>query len=76
MNKYIKPTISLLSLNTTSGAASSCSTSKADATELMDLLKAMGYSDTNAFGMVEGCKEPVLIDDYCKFTSSIQVFFS
>ncbi len=76
MNKYIKPAIKLLESGTTSAATSSCSTSTTDAKEIMDILKDMGYDSSNAFGMVEGCSEPVMFEDYCKFTSSIQVFFS
>lgn len=76
MSKYIKPTISLLSVGTNAVAASTCSTSTTDAKEIMDILKDMGYSEEFAFGAGEGCQEPVVIDDYCKFSSSIQVFFS
>lgn len=76
MSKYIKPTISLLPLNANAAAASSCSTSTTDANEIMDILKEMGYDIPNAFGMGEGCQEEVIFEDYCKFTSSIQIFFS
>ncbi len=76
MSKYIKPTISLLSLNASAASASSCSTSTTDAKEIMAMLKDMGYDESTAFGMVESCENPVMFEDYCKFTSSIQIFFS
>lgn len=76
MSNYIKPTAILLDTATTAAATSSCSTSTTDAKELMEMLKDMGYDQENAFGMSEGCIEQVVIDDYCKFSSSIQVFFS
>lgn len=76
MSNYIKPTITLLNATTTTSATSSCSTSTTDAKELMEMLKDMGYNTENAFGVVESCTEMVTIDDYCKFSSSIQVFFS
>lgn len=76
MSKYIKPTISLLSLNASAAAASTCSTSTTDAKELMAMLQDMGYDESNAFGIGEVCQNVVPIEGYCKFTSSIQVFFS
>ena len=76
MSKYIKPTISLLPLSANAAAASLCSTSTTDAKEIMDILKEMGYDESTAFGMGEGCKEEVVFEDYCKFTSNIQIFFS
>lgn len=76
MNKYIKPTITLLNAGTTTAAASSCSTSTTEAKEIEAMLKDMGYTSENAFSATEPCSEPVVIEDYCKFTSSIQVFFS
>ncbi len=76
MNKYVKPTISLLSAGTNTGATSSCTTSTPDAKEIMDMLITMGYDKDNAFAPFESCSEPVMIEDYCKFTSTIQIFFS
>lgn len=76
MSKYTKPTVSLISLNANPVAASNCSTSTTDANEIKDILISMGYDINNAFGAAEGCKEPVVFEDYCKFSSSIQVFFS
>ena len=76
MNKYMKPTITLVASGTASGIASSCSTSAEDAKEIKDILISMGYDINQAFGMKEGCTEPVTFEDYCKFTSSIQVFYS
>ncbi len=75
MSKYTKPTISLVALNA-SPAAYNCSNSTGDANEILDILESMGYNIDNAFGMYEDCKEPVMFEDYCKFTSSIQIFFS
>lgn len=74
MNKYTKPTISLLSLNATSSAASSCSVSGVDLDEVYAMLEIMGIPKDNAFGMGEDCAIPV--ETYCKFTSTIQVFNS
>lgn len=76
MSKYIKPTVSLLSLNANAAAASSCSTSTEDAKEIKDILISMGYDINNAFSTMEPCTEQVMFEDYCKFSSSIQVFFS
>ena len=76
MSKYTKPTISLISLNATTAAASSCSTSTTDANEIKDILISMGYDMNNAFGAYENCTEVVAFEDYCKFSSSIQIFFS
>ena len=76
MSKYIKPKISLVSLNATTAAASNCSTSTTDAKEIEDILISMGYNSELAFGMYEGCTDPVMFEDYCKFSSSIQVFYS
>ena len=77
MSNYIKPTISLVASRTSGGAASSCSTSTTDAKEIMDILVSMGYDPNNAFGTLEGCPEQVVLyEDYCKFSSSIQVFYS
>lgn len=76
MSKYTKPTVSFISLNANAAAASSCSTSTADAKEIKDILISMGYDMNNAFGAFEGCEEPVAFEDYCKFSSSIQIFFS
>jgi len=76
MNKYVKPTISLLSAGTNTRATSSCTTSTADAKEIMDILISMGIDKDTAFAPVEGCGSMVPIEDYCKFTSTIQIFFS
>ncbi len=76
MSKYIKPTISLMSLSATAGAASNCSTSTADANEVKDILISMGYDLDNAFGQYESCTEKVLFEEYCKFSSSIRIFTS
>ncbi len=76
MNKYTKPTISLLTLNAATAAASSCSTSTADANEIRLILESMGYDMSKAFGIYETCEEEVFFEDYCKFSSSIQVFNS
>lgn len=76
MSKYIKPTISLVSSGTASLAASSCSTSTSDAKEIKDILISMGYDINKAFGIMEDCQEQVMFEDYCKFASSIQIFFS
>lgn len=76
MSKYTKPTISLISLNATSAVASSCSTSTADADMVKEILISMGYDPNNAFSSYEPCSEPFDFEDYCKFTSGVQVFFS
>lgn len=76
MSKYIKPTISLLSIGTSTAAASTCTTSTAEANEVLEILNAMGVDHSQAFGMGESCWEPVVFENYCKFTSGIQVFFS
>ena len=76
MSNYIKPTISLVASRTSGGAASSCSTSTTDAKEIKDILVSMGYNLDYAFNAVEGCTEPVMFEEYCKFSSSITVFNS
>lgn len=76
MSKYTKPTVSFISLNANSASTSSCSTSTTDAKEIKEILISMGYDINNAFGAFEECAEPVMFEDYCKFSSSIQVFFS
>ncbi|MBQ9850838.1 MAG: hypothetical protein IJO36_09080 [Clostridia bacterium] len=76
MNKYIKPTISLVASGTTTASASSCSTSTSDAKQIKDILISMGYDINQAFGFMEPCEQQVAFEDYCKFTSSIQIFFS
>ncbi len=78
MNDYIKPVIKLSSTTASNAAASSCSTSTQDATEIKNILISMGYDPTSAqaFGAYEGCQNPVMFEDYCKFSSSIQIFFS
>lgn len=76
MSKYIKPTVSLVSLNASPVAATNCSTSTADANEIKDILISMGYNIDQAFGVADGCNEIVVFEDYCKFSSSIQVFYS
>lgn len=75
MSKYTKPTVSLVALSA-NAAAASCSNSTVDANELKDILISMGYDITAAFGAHEGCDEPVMFEDYCKFSSSISVFVS
>ena len=76
MSKYIKPTVSLISLNAASAATSSCSSNKADAEMVKDILISMGYDPKNAFSSYEPCSEPFDFEDYCKFSSGVQVFFS
>lgn len=78
MNKYIKPTISLVSNGgIATASASSCSSSTADAQLVESILNGMGYTDVSAaFGTHEQCEIPVDIEGYCKFSSAIQVFFS
>ncbi len=76
MNKYVKPTISLLSSTANSKFPTSCNTSKEDADMVLDVLASMGINPDNVFGLTEGCQEPFMFEDYCKFTSSIQVFLS
>lgn len=78
MSKYIKPTIMLSATGASNVAASSCSTSTEDAMEIKNILESMGYdiNSGKAFGVAEGCTEPILFEDYCKFSSSIQIFFS
>lgn len=76
MSKYTKPTVSLISLNANPIAASNCSSSTTDAKEIKDILEDMGYDLSKAFNAMENCAEPVIFEEYCKFSSSIQVFFS
>lgn len=76
MSKYIKPTISLLSIGTSSASASTCTTSTVEANEIIEILNAMGIDQSQAFGLGESCWQTVDFADYCKFTSGIQVFFS
>lgn len=76
MSKYTKPTISLISLNSTSAVASSCTSSTADAELVKEILVSMGYDPSKAFSSYEPCSEPFDFEDYCKFTSGVQVFFS
>lgn len=76
MSKYTKPTISLISLNATSAVASSCSSSTTDAEMIKDILISMGLDPSKAFSSYEPCSEPFDFEGYCKFSSSIQVFFS
>ncbi len=75
MSKYTKPSVSLIALNATT-VAPNCSNGTVDANEIKDILISMGYDINNAFGQFEGCTEPVLFEDYCKFSSSIQIFIS
>ena len=76
MSKYIKPSVILLDVGASNVAASSCSTSTEDAKEIKDILISMGYDLNTAFGIAEGCPDTVMFEDYCKFSSSIQIFFS
>ncbi len=76
MSKYTKPKISLITMNATSAVASSCSSSTTDAEMIKDILISMGYDPNNAFSSYEPCSEPIDLEGYCKFSSSIQVFFS
>ncbi len=76
MNKYTKPTIALVASGTASGAASTCSSSTVDAKEIKNILLSMGYDLDKAFNALENCAEPVMFEEYCKFSSAIQVFFS
>ena len=74
MNKYTKPTISLLPLNTSTISASSCIVKGDALTELKAMLELMGVPENQAFGLGEACG--FTVEGYCKFTSSIQVFNS
>ena len=76
MSKYTKPTISFISLNATAVAASNCSASTTDAKEIEEILKMMGADPSTAFASTEACGFPFDYEGYCKFTSSIQVFYS
>ena len=78
MNKYMKPTLQIVSSGTAGGATSSCSTGTQDAKEIIDILYSMGYNPDIAFGMTEAScvDQPVMFDDYCKFSSGITVFYS
>ncbi len=77
MSKYIKPTIVLATAGTASGAASSCSSSTTDSEELKDILLSMGFDLTKVFNTLEGCAQPAdMFEQYCKFSSAIQVFTS
>ena len=76
MSDYIKPSVMLVSAGALNAAASSCSTSSEDAKQIKDILISMGYDMNKAFGVVENCTEPVMFEEYCKFSSSIQIFFS
>ncbi len=81
MNKYTKPTLSLLAVATNTGSTSSCSTGTAEAKELLDMLEIMGVPDSETFNSSEGCSAGVdYFDDkfvsYCKFSGAIQVFCS
>lgn len=77
MSKYIKPTISLLNTGVSPASASSCTSSTTDAKLVEQILKDMGFSDVSqAFASSEPCTFSVDIEGYCKFSSSIQVFFS
>ena len=76
MSKYSKPTISLITLNSSSAVASSCTSSTADAELVKEILVSMGYDPANAFSSYEPCSEPFDFEDYCKFSSGVQVFFS
>ena len=78
MSNYTKPTIMLVDSGALNAVASSCSTSTEDAKEIKNILTSMGYdlSDKNTFGIYEGCTNPIMFEEYCKFSSSIQIFFS
>lgn len=76
MKKYIKPTISLAATGTTTAAASTCTTGTVEAKSIEELLVNMGYDINTAFGMYETCTNPVMFEEYCKFSSSIQIFYS
>ena len=78
MSNYIKPTIMLVDSGALNAVASSCSTSTEDAKEIKNILTSMGYNlnDPNTFGIHEGCSNPIMFEEYCKFASSIQIFFS
>ena len=80
MNKYTKPTLSLLAVATNGGSTSSCATGTDEAKELMAFLKDMGLQDSS-FNSSEGCDTPADMFDpsfssYCKFSGAIQVFYS
>ena len=77
MSNYTKPTIMLVDSGALNAVASSCSTSTEDAKEIKNILESMGYNlnDPNTFGMYE-CENGILLEEYCKFASSIQIFFS
>ncbi|MBE6821306.1 MAG: hypothetical protein E7516_09690 [Ruminococcaceae bacterium] len=77
MSKYIKPTITLVGTATASGATSSCSSSTVDSKELVDILLSMGFDLNAVFNTAEGCTQPAdMFEQYCKFSSAIQVFTS
>lgn len=77
MSKYIKPTITLVGTATASGATSTCSSSTVDSEELKSILLSMGFDLTQVFNMVENCTQPAeMFEQYCKFSSAIQVFTS
>jgi hypothetical protein len=63
-------------LNATSALTSSCSSSTEDAKLVKDILISMGYDPSKAFSSYEPCEQPFDFEDYCKFSSGIQVFFS
>lgn len=75
MSNYSKPTLSLIALSSSSVPAN-CANSTADAKEILEILKDMGYDLDKAFGSTEHCEQEVMFDDYCKFSSTIRVFTS
>ena len=80
MNQYTKPTLSLLTVATNTGSASSCKTGTVETKELIAFLEDMGLAE-GSFSATESCDLPVgefdpAFSGYCKFSGAIQVFYS
>ena len=80
MNQYTKPTLSLLTVATNTGSASSCKTGTVEAKELIAFLKDMGLEE-DSFSAIESCTIQVgdfdsAFSSYCKFSGAVQVFYS
>ena len=81
MNKYTKPTLSLLAVATNTGSTSSCATGTVEGKEVLEMLEMMGVPQNQAFNSSENCTFPVDGVDsgfvnYCKFSGAVQVFYS
>lgn len=81
MNQYTKPTLSLLTVATNTGSASSCKTGTVEAKEVLEMFEIMGVPKDSAFNSSEGCSFPVdgvdsAFSSYCKFSGAVQVFYS